>query len=268
MNDRFTKTICLVFAALFILAGCERKYEKDLDVLARGPDVETISVPSDYAARAIEAAGGLNAWTKAIELQLDCVVTFFQPDGSYYLTEQRYEVYPWSNSIKIWSQEPQGRFVWQLSKGQFDVLEGADQFDGLPTAVGSYSFAEVILNIITAPVRFLDGSVEFARETTPVKTQGQWYYRIDRTTKPDAEPAERLSEAVFCQNRDSFRVDMIWLGHASREKFLRVRGYNYNVVEKEGVSVPAKIEIFGTDAEGNSRERVVEIDCHALRRTK
>ncbi|MGD8500353.1 MAG: hypothetical protein PVJ86_06880, partial [Phycisphaerales bacterium] len=135
-----------------------------MEVLARGPDFETISVPSDYAARAIEAAGGFNAWTKAKEVHLDCVVTFYQPDGSFYLTQQRYVVYPWSNAIQISAREPQGSFVWQLSKGQFDVLEGSAQAVELPIAAPSRCFAEVILNIITAPVRFLDGSVEFAEQ--------------------------------------------------------------------------------------------------------
>jgi len=49
---------------------------------------------------------------------------------------------------------------------------------------------------------------------------------------------------------------------------LAVRGYDYTVVEKGGVSIPARIEIFRTDARGNLQERLVKIDNHTLKRSK
>jgi len=292
-SDFLNFAFCILLFA-FLAAGCEPKRDSDVDVLALGPDTETIFVPSDYAARAMEATGGLTAWTKTKKLRLDCVVTFYQPDGSFYLTEQRYDVYPWSNAIRISAVEPQGRFLWQLTKGHFNALEGGEQLDGLPVAVGSRCLAEATLNIITAPIRFLDESVEFTKQTTAevisniitppgrsldervefgkqtptVRIQGQWYHPIDRTSKPDVEPAERLSDAVFYQNRDTFLLDMLWFGGMNGEKSLMVRGYDYRDVEKGGVWVPAKIEIFRTDARGNVQERLVKIDCHTLRPAK
>jgi len=265
----FLKTIWLVFVAAFIFAGCEQGHKNDMaDVLASGPDLETLDVPTDYAARAIEATRGLDTWTRTKELEFDCVVTFYQPDDSFYLTEQHYEVYPWSNSIRISAVEPQGKFVWQLSKGRFDALKGSEQLDGLSSIVESHYFAEVILNIITAPVRFLDESVEFAKVPEPVRIQGQWYYPIERRMKTALEVVPDLSDAVFYQNRDSSFVDMLWFPRLGGEKFLIVRGYDYSEVEKRGVLVPTKIEIFRTDARGDSQKRLVEIDCHTLTRTK
>jgi hypothetical protein len=263
-------TICLVLVAVFVLAGCEQKHKEDVDVLARGPEVEAISPPSADAARAFEAAGGLNAWKKATKLQLNCVVTFYQPDGSFYLTEQRYEVRPWLNSIQISADEPQGAFVWKLSNGQFNVLRGAGQIDALPKAVPSRCFAEVILNIITAPARFLDGSVEFTKQSTPVKMQGKWCYPIDRKGESHAAG---ISEAIFYQDRDSSLVDMIRLACLSsgavREKLiLYVRGYDYQEVEKAGPHIPTRIEIFESDARDFSQKRLVKIDCHAVKRTQ
>ena len=282
MNNRFSKTIWLVFVAAFIFAGCEQGHKNDkVDVLASGPNLETLGVPPDYAARAIEATRGLDTWTRTKELEFDCVVTFYQPDDSFYLTEQHYEVYPWSNSIRISGQEPQGRFVWQLSKGRFDAVKGGEQFDGLPSVVESHYFAEVILNIITAPVRFLDESVEFTKVPEPVRIQGQWYYPIERRMKPALEVVPDLSDAVFYQNRDSSLIDMLWFADigssviaseaqpsAAIPVSFAVRGYDYSEVEKRGVLVPTKIEIFGTDARGDSKKRLVEIDCHTLRRAK
>ena len=272
-----SQTICMVLVAVFVLAGCWQKQKEDVDVLANGPDVEAIWPPSDEAARAIEATGGLNAWKKTTKLQLDCVVTFYQPDGSFYLTEQRYEVHPWLNTIQISADEPQGAFVWQLSNGQFDVLRGAGQIEALPKAVPSRCFAEVILNIITAPARFLDGSVEFTKQSTPVKMLGKWYYPVDRQGK---DLTARVSDAVFYQDRDSSLVDMIRLAclsqglltentGAAREKPIQyVRGYDYQEVEKAGPRIPARIEIFETDARDRTQKRLVKIDCHTIKRTQ
>jgi len=263
----------LVLVAAFIFTGCQRIYKEDVvKVLASGPDIETISVPPDYAVRAIEAAGGWNAWAQTKELQLDCVVTFYQPDGSFYLTEQHHVVYPWSNSIQISAREPKGRFVWQLSKGKFDVLQDSGQSDALPVVIGSSHFAEMILSVITIPARFLDESVEFTKETTGLKIQGQWYYPITRRSKPvvgaELEPARPLSKAVFYQDRDSSLVDMLLFDYMSGDDFLAVRGYDYTEVEKEGVRVPVRIEIFRTDSRGNSQKRLVKIDYHTLKRAK
>lgn len=281
MGNRFSKTIWLVLLAAFILTGCQRIYKKNVvKVLASGPDIETISVPPDYAVRAIEAAGGWDAWAQTKELQLDCVVTFYQPDGSFYLTEQTHRVYPWSNSIQISAREPKGRFVWQLSKGKFDVLQDSGQSDALPVVIGSSHFAEMILSVITIPARLLDKSAEFTKETTGLKIQGQWYYPINRQSRSvlgaEPEPARPLSKAVFYQDRDNSLVDMILFDYMkdparrepSGDDFLAVRGYDYTEVEKDGVRVPVRIEIFRTDTRGSLHKRLVKIDYHNLKRAQ
>jgi len=220
----------------FIFTGCQRKYKEDVvEVLDSGPNLEAISVPPDYVVRAIEAAGGWNAWTGMKELQLDCVVTFDQPDGSFHLTEQHHVVYPWSNSIQISAWEPQGAFVWQLSKGKFDVLQDSGQSHALPVVIGSSHYAEMILSIITIPARFLDESAGFSKEATALKIQGQWYYPITRQSisvvgaELESEPARPLSKAVFYQDRDSSLVDMILFDYMSGDDFLAVRGYDYTI---------------------------------------
>ena len=273
MGNRFSKTIWMVLVVAFIFTGCQRKYKEEAeDVLDSGPVLEAISVTPDYVVRAIESAGGWKAWTRTKELQLDCVVTFYQPDGSFHLTEHHHVVYPWSNSIQISAREPKGSFVWQLSKGKFDILQNGGQNDALPVVIGSNHFAEMILSVITIPARFLDESAEFSKETTGLKIQGQWYYPITRRSKPvlgaEPEPARHLSKAVFYQDRDSSLVDMLLFADMTGEKFLAVRGYDYTEIEKEGVRVPVRIEIFRTDTRGNLQERLVKIDYHTLKRAK
>ena len=275
MGNNFSKTIWMVLVGAFILTGCQRKYEENVvDTLDSGPEIEMTSVPPDYVVKAIEAVGGWDAWTRTKELQLDCVVTFYQPDGSFHLTEQHHVVYPWSNSIQISARELQGRFVWQLSKGKFDVLQESGQSDALPVVIGSNHFAEMILSIITIPARFLDEPAEFAKETTGIKIQGQWYYPISRLNRPvvgtelESEPAFVLSKAVFYQDRDRSLIDMLVFDFMSGDSNFAVRGYDYTEVEKNGVSVPARIEIFKADARGNLQERLVKIDNHTIKRSK
>jgi hypothetical protein len=47
-----------------------------------------------------------------------------------------------------------------------------------------------------------------------------------------------------------------------------VRGYDYKEVEKTGLLVPTRIEIFETDARDRKQKRLVKIDCHTVKRTQ
>jgi hypothetical protein len=240
-----------------------------------------ISVPSDDAVRALEATGGLNVWKNTARLQLGCVVTFYQPDGSFYLTEQNYEIRPWLDSIQISADEPQGAFVWKLSDGQFNVVRGIAQINALPKAVSSRCFSEAILDIVTAPVRFLDGSVKFSERSAPVRIQGKWYYPIDRQVAPPAAGgkqesrplARSVSETVFYQEKETSIVDMIRFpcvstSAAGRPAILYVRGYDYEKAEETGPLIPASIEIYESDARDRSQKRLVKIDCRTIKSTQ
>jgi hypothetical protein len=281
MKKWISEKVCLVFVAAFVLSSCEKipilrsfskmesqkQQEEKVDSLSLAQEAEVISAPSDDAMRALDATGGLDAWKKTATLQLDCVVTFYQPDGGFYLTEQHYEVHPWLNSIQISADEPQGKFLWLWSEGKFDVLQGAGQINALSKAVPSCCFAEDILDIITAPVRFMDGSVDFSERSAPVLIQGEWYYPINRKEKIFTG---YISEAVFYQNRESSLVDMIRLactctGLARDRKVQYVRGYDYKKVEDSGPLVPDRIEIFESDARDLSQKRLVKIDFIAIK---
>lgn len=273
MVSRFSNILCLlVIVAVFIVAGCEQEYKEDMSVCELLIDPNLLTDPRfivpDYAHRAMEATGGRQAWIRTKELSVDCVVTFYQPDGSFYLTEQVYQIYPWSNSILVSAEEPQGRFVCRLTDGMFSVLKGAEQVDSLPIVVASGRLAEAVLSITTAPVLFLDKSAEFTKAHQPVKIRGQWYYPFRRTTERASigpgVPQLARTEAVFYQNRDNSLVSLIWLGAVakmgSQDGGIVVCGYDYREVEKNGVWAPAKIEIFVTDTTGDLVQRLVRIE--------
>jgi hypothetical protein len=253
MFNRLIGSVCVILGAGLALAGCRAQQRQEVVVLAQGPELGALSAPAEYAAAAIDAVGGLDAWTKTRQLQLDCVVTFYRLDGTFYLTEQSLNAYPWSNALEISAREPQGTFAWRLSKGQFEVLRGADCVKDMPLQVASRCFAEAILEIVTPPARLLDKSNEIAREDTAVKIHGQWYRPLK---------SKGAAEAVFYQNRDNSVVDMIQLACKAGSRALTVRGYDYAKVEKGGPAIPTKIEIFSSSADAEVQTRLVKIDCH------
>jgi len=261
MMNWIYRTIWLTSVTLFAIAGCEQeqKQEQKVDVSAPKPP---------YISRALEATGGLQPWTKTQRLEFDCVVAFYQPDGSYYLTKQHHEIHPWSNLIRISAQEPQGKFIWEFSPDGMSVIEGTGQGDFLPIGLGAEDFAKAILDITTTPVRLLEGQAELIKGTSPVKIEGRWYYPIERVRpdKPDSAPIRH--KLVFYQNRNSYLVDMFWFAGIDRGTSLAVRGYYYHEIEKGSVSVPTKVEIFKTDAAGFFQQRLVKIDYHQFKSTK
>ncbi|UCF15381.1 MAG: hypothetical protein JSW59_18405 [Phycisphaerales bacterium] len=226
------------------------------------------SVPSDFAAKAIRAAGGLNAWTKTKQVHLATVVTFYQLDGSHYLSEQDYTVYPWSNSIQVSAREPEGRLLWQLSNNQFEVLQGSGRIAELPQEIRSHDLAEAVLSIVTAPARLLDTSAQFAEKGSPVKIQGQWHQPIERLPRSGILSGSQLSGAIFYQNRGNSLIDMIQFESAGAGKVLTVRGYDYSEIENVGVIIPTRIEIFTTDMQANAQDRLVKVDSHKLESAK
>lgn len=252
--------ICASILAL-AFAGCQQEKPQEQEVgLAAGPDVMATAVPSDFAAQAIEAAGGLDAWTKTKELRLDSVVALYQPDGSRYLSEQSYDIYPWSNSIRVSAREPQGRLVWQLSNGRFDTLQGGGRLAEMPQQLTSRDLVEAVLSVVTAPARLLDNSVEFTKKGSPVKLQGRWYQPIERQPKSGILSGARLGEATLYQNRDNSLIEILQYGSTQTGRTLTVRGYDYDRIDKGGPVVPGRIEIFTTDKQANVQDRLVTID--------
>lgn len=261
MANKVLKTSWFILVSVLIITGCEQQHREAGPVLA-----DPNFVPPDYAASAIEATGGRQSWAKAEKLELDCVVTFHQPDGSFYLTEHHCEIHPWTNSIRISAQEPLRKLVLQLSDGQFSVLRGYDRADTSKVAESYRDFAETILTTITAPVRLLDGSAEFTRVPTPTRIKGLLYYPINRATLAGNKqggnvPAEPYwSEVIFYQNTDSSLIDTLWFANAKEKIYLLVLGYNYAEVDSQGILAPTKVEIFITDNRGALQKCFAEVN--------
>lgn len=258
MNSRLSKLFCLSLTAVFAVIGC--KQESKPDIVSRVPNAEIMADMSAEQLRAVKATGGQSAWMNTSSFKRKCVVTFYRPDDTFYLTEQQHEIVPWSNAVEITAAEPQGNLVWKLSRP--DSQKDKSQYSGcdLPVDLDGRYYAEAILDITTAALRLLDKSASITEATGPVKLYGQWYYKI-RRTDADALAGKHFSDAICYQNKETSLVDMIWFKNINGAGLL-VRAFDYNQFEKDGILVPAKIEIFTTDPAGNIEKRLVKIDYH------
>ena len=261
MSNRFYKTTIVILPVFIFCIGCQKSYMSEGSDTATGLDPGQISAPTGFTEGAFEAAGGWNAWTEAKKLGFDCVVTFYESDGAFYLTQLRYDIYLWSNAIEISGREPAGDYTWLFSDGKMTVLHSTGQIDQFPPGMDRQCFAQAIMKIATAPVSLLESSSQLNRQDAAVKKYGKWYYPIHKT-------GETSGETVFYQDRDSFLIDMLVFDFMSGDSNFAVRGYDYTKVERDGVRVPAKIEIFRADANGSLQERLVKIDNHTFKRSK
>jgi hypothetical protein len=276
--NRFSVVIC----GLLLLTACQQ--QPTTDPLAYGPDVNTLVVTDlsadlsgvaqaksealakadDFIAKAIAVTGGYEAWINAKKLELDCVVTFYEPTrllvedksgGGFYLTQQHHEVYPWSNSVRISAIEPQGKFVSLLSQDNFTSAQGQARYD-----IRNLVYA--VRAIMTAPVRLLDKSVEFSKPSEPVKIQGLWYYPIQCSSPVSRIAPDGTREVVFYQNRDTALIDIV--SFVGEKESLLVRGYDYRQVKETGVLLPTRIEVFAATPAGVIQHRLLKIDYYNL----
>jgi len=258
------------------LTGCERQATPDpsmgLDLPAISPDQTTLPPPPPHVVAAMDATGGAAAWMQASRLTFSAVVTAYQSDGSFYLTEHRFDLCPWGNAVQVSAQEPQTGLTCRIMDGQYRLLAGEAEADVSPLSVCYRDYAEAEFEIATAPVRMLDGNVTLLRRPMPLMISGAWYYPIEAKFEAqkivskgggpeDVATVEPYwTQGVYYQNQNGSRVDVIWLGNPTTQKFLIVRGYNYAPVVKDGVWIPTKVEIFQSDAEAVQGQRLALID--------
>ena len=100
-------------AMSLIFSGCDNS-----NVMISAEPVSQPAAVPEFAGSAVDAVGGVEAWRHTQAIIGEATAKFYRPDGTFYLTTQRHTIYPWSDSIKIQAQEPQGIFIWQLDRRQ------------------------------------------------------------------------------------------------------------------------------------------------------
>jgi len=260
MGITAARHVVLIGLATLTLTGCGRQVARtsngDADLLATGPDQLAIAAARpEYTLAALESTGGVDKWLQCRRIDLQGVVSAYRSDGSYYVSEHAFVVYPWSKAIQISAHEPGSDYLWRLVGQRFRQAEGKTSVDISPLAGAYHDYASALLEIITAPVRMMDEGVQLTRRPLPVQMIGQAYTAID------AQFEGRNSywtNATYFANRQNSRVDVIWLANPSRQDYLIVRAYDYAPTAC-GVLVPSVAEIFRSDAEAHLGTRFATI---------
>ncbi len=276
MAKRVIRTVVLTVLTTLIVAGCSRRAVKapaeDLNLLATAPNLAALPVPRPWVTSAFDATGGMATWTRARQLDFQAVVTADRRDGSFYLTKHEFDVYPWSDAIRVAAAEPAGSIVWQVVRGQYRMVAGNARADVSPVSAFYGDYAEAVLEIVTAPARMLSRDVTLTRRPNRVQIGGQWYDPIEaefrgQTVVSKEKGKEKTvviapywTDGIYFQNQERNVADVVWLANPAAGKFLLVRGYDYAPLTKGGVLVPTKIEIFQSGPEALPGPRLALID--------
>jgi hypothetical protein len=268
MVARVIRDVVLIVLTGLILTGCGRQVAKDS---SRDPDLSATGPASGPVAAAIEAVGGLPAWRQCRSLDFDAIVTAHHSDGSLYLTEHRFTLSPWADSIQVTAGEPRAQFTWRVVCGQC-FTDGDPTLDVSPLSGLYREYGEAVLQIATVPARMLASNVTLTRKPMPVQIAGLWHQPIEVKFRPqktllEDEGRKRVavvepywSQGIYFQDHSSAIVDMIWLANPFTQKFLLIRGYDYAKIAGGEVLIPTKVEIFQSDSEAQFGPRLALID--------
>jgi len=272
MFPRVIGSAVLVALALSTLTGCGRQVSKESsrDLLATGPDREAPPVPRPWTVSVLDATGGLANWMKCTKIEVGATVSAYRQDGSFYLTEHKFDIYPWSDVIQVSAREPGANLTWQVDSDRYRPPESDPNRQISPLSAWYREYAEAVLQITTAPVRMLDRNVSTAPRPGTVQITGQWYRPLEakyRAEKADSRAKGRgksvvepyWTQGIYFQDQNGAIVDMVWLGSPAMQKYLIVRGYDY-ARTVDGVLLPTRIELFQSDPDANFGPRLALVD--------
>ena len=140
MVARVIRSVVLMVSIGLILTGCGRQVSqdpsRDPNLLAAGPDADSLPIPRPFIVASIDAVGGLPAWAQCRKLRFSAIVAADRTDGGLYLTQHDFALYPWSDAIQVTAGEPFARFSWQVVRGGYS-FKGDEDLDVSPLK-GSY----------------------------------------------------------------------------------------------------------------------------------
>ena len=224
------------------VAGCQKRQQaQEMPVTPK-----VVDIPAPFVA-AVDKVGGLKAWSDTEIIACEGTYIVYKADGTKYMTTQRHAVYPWSDMIKVYANEPSGKFIWSLFRDDFKMIEGTDTpGTQLPAEFGNRQIVEAIWSILAMPAR-IASLAQDSKPGQPVLVDGLWY-----------DPVQLAGDKVFYQDKLTGIIDMCLIPAAG--KYYLARGYDYRPVTETLIRLPGKIEIFESDAQARPLKRVVEVD--------
>ncbi len=158
-----------------------------------------------------------------------CLVHSYKGNAASYVTHQKHIFSPETSNLKIISEEPQGRRVWNLNKNDFQISTNAKEVE---TDLYDKNMMQAIFFSMVSSAELLSGEQLTSGE--PVKVEGQWDipYQVDN----------KKTQVELFQDNASKRYDLAFIGED--KIFLQARNYNYWYEKNLKRQIPRTIDIF------------------------
>lgn len=207
-------------ALLFSLAGCQEQQNKDSDNLAGQAD-----------------------------LKLASAAKFQCSDGSWYLTEQKHEIFVEPKTIRLTAKEPFGEIIWTIQNGRFVIQKSpkAGVFDEeLFRLMTDETICGALLELYLAELKSLNTG---SSRVDNFIFDGKVY-------EPVFSDQDRME---LYRNKSTGRKDLV-ISQGKRRYVLY--GYNYLKLE-ENRYFPSKIDVYVYN-DGSDRKLIAQYACRLL----
>ena len=192
-------------------------------------------------------------------ISANCVATFFNDDGSRYMTGQQHRIYPSDRWIIISSSEPAGEFVCQFSKDGFNITSsfGGSRGDEKTQTMHSDT-TQLVLAAFSAGCGLIDDLKELGE---PEKISGQLYQPMQSRSYCQGQIC-----LTFYRNINSGVVDVVRFEDGNSARYLFCRSFNYQKITGVDRPVPTKIDIFNTDKAGLLQGQLLQMEYYGVKK--
>lgn len=186
-----------------------------------------------------------------------CVVSYYNADGSYYLTEQQHQFCSDPKQLKVWADEPTGVFKWRLTGDVFEVIAGANGAEDMERTLLDRNIARVLFTSMMAGSGIESGST--GMKFTTEKIDGKWYDATDLGVAGKGWG----SETIY-RSRKNSRIELVRLEDIDKGIVLTARCYNYRQSKDIAKTAPMKIDISSSDIAGGASKLMLKVEYISL----
>jgi len=187
-----------------------------------------------------------------------CIVTFYDTDGSRYISQQTHQICPETETIVISASEPQGQYAWKLAGDSFGPLGNSADPKKLDRQICDHLTAKTILTSILAGSGLITLQQDES-QTQPIKIEGQWY----TPSEPASQKPSRTKLKIYI-NTTTATVDRIHLEDTETSITLTAHSYNYRWLEGVAKNIPTKIDVFSTNNADTPDRQILEIKYYMI----
>lgn len=229
--------LLLMILTLSLACGCQSSEKKP----EKQPDV---------------AAPAFSCSEKAITAR--CIVTFYDKDGSRYISQQTHQICPETETIVISASEPQGQYTWKLAGNSFGLLGNSADPKKLDRQICDHLTAKTILTSFLAGSGLITHQQDES-QTPPIKIEGQWY----TPSEPTSKKSSRTKLKIYI-NTTTATADRIQLEDIETSITLTAHSYNYRWLEGVAKNVPTKIDVFSANNADAPDRQILEIKYYMI----